>query len=182
MRCVPATTRARPRYTTHDVTAALTSAGSPVGAPVTHALGVRLGSCKYGWMNTYCNGTAVECIGFKLQFVDSATGARVPDGPSTVFLALAWRSWPFLANVPAQSNPPPLHASAQRAACISFKVFPGFLGARVTQRNVETVFWVALSIIISVSAWSDPARRRIVVHCSRGIAGRCLYAQVALTL
>jgi hypothetical protein len=77
-------------YNEHDVTSLL------VDGP-TNVIGVRLGTCKYGWMNTYCAEGSEKCLGFKLQLA-TKDGKRI-----AVFNASSWMGTasPFAADGPA---------------------------------------------------------------------------------
>ena len=56
-------------FAEHDITSALRLGDNVVG--------VRLGSCKYGWMHTYCADTPAKCVGIKLQLTAQGTGEQL---------------------------------------------------------------------------------------------------------
>ena len=57
-------------YAEHDVSSLLLPGAA-------NAVGVRLGTCKYGWMHTYCADAPAKCAGLKLQVTAQRTGARL---------------------------------------------------------------------------------------------------------
>ena len=135
-------------YVTHDV-------GQLLRRGERNVVGVRLGSCKYGWMHTYCAAGPAKCLGVKLQMLN-AQGARVfgtdlsawkgtaspfaPDGAAYPLRAL-WDGVRYNLSLEQPGWADPATQPAKRGSVVGASACAGWAAAHEVVPPIEPKFY-----------------------------------------